>query len=120
MTISDYIKSQHMSAEFFTVSKPGHWQGKLAFDEKHWNDIGIFTVEELKNYLDECSKPSAADEYYYWMEEMNATWEAEERKALRKERIEKMRQRKKYVKAEESPMTYNPFVDFFSCTTNKN
>lgn len=108
MTISDYLKSQHMAAEFFTVSAPGRWQSKL-MNAEHWKeDYNITTVEQLKEYLDECSRPSLADQMYYFYQEMEQRWKEEE--IAEDERL------KKAVKemSSKGPLTHNPFAVFFT------
>lgn len=103
MTIQDWIKSSNMRSQFWMNAGLERWSSGLCEDQEHWNDYGITTVEQLKEYLDECSKPSLADEMYYYQQE----WEEQQKN-------EEIAEEKRQVEAikemnAKGPLTHNPF-----------
>lgn len=99
-TVHEYVISQNMLADFFSVAQPDCWMGKLMAAPLWEKEYGITTVEQLVTYLDECSEKNAADAFYYAYEEHIRDMEKREADNLKTNK-------EKYCKNED--FTYNPF-----------
>lgn len=70
MTAAEYAKQLNAEAQVYMDQNPGHWIGMLADDDQHWAEYGIFTAEQLMDYLDACVEKATtdADVRYFEME----------------------------------------------------
>lgn len=48
MTLLEHIKNINAESKKWMSENPGSWAGMIVEDIKHWNDQGIFTVEDYE------------------------------------------------------------------------
>jgi len=55
MTLHDYLEAENQKARDYMEAHPGSWVGTTTSDEKHWNENGVYTVEDYKRYILVCT-----------------------------------------------------------------
>jgi len=51
MTLHDYLEAENQKARDYMEAHPGSWVGTTTTDEKHWNEYGVYTVEDYERYI---------------------------------------------------------------------
>ena len=54
MTLVQRIAEINEQSKAWMDAAPGRWAGMLCTDPEHWWEYGIYTAEELDEYLDDC------------------------------------------------------------------
>lgn len=49
-----HIRKENADARAQMAKRPGLWIGMMTDDLEHWQDYGVYTVEQYKQYLDDC------------------------------------------------------------------
>lgn len=62
MTASEYAIQYNAEQAAWVAEDPANrWSGTLAEEPEHWAEYGIFTAEQLMDYLDACDAKWTTD-----------------------------------------------------------
>ena len=54
MTLQERLKQINDDANKYMAENPGSWSSGLTDDLNHWAGYGVYTSEQLDEYLDSC------------------------------------------------------------------
>ena len=64
MSLVERIAEINRDSQLWMEAAPGRWAGMLCSDPEHWFEYGIYTAEQLDEYLDDCCERETGDTLY--------------------------------------------------------